>query len=94
MRAAQEQAARIERAQQRLVEREQEKVERAKRNAKAEKKKRAPQVSVSDPEVRSMRMADGATHPAWNVQVATAQGFEWGLNQRTGAMIPAWRKAW
>jgi hypothetical protein len=22
-----------------------------------------------------MRMADGATHPAWNVQVATATGF-------------------
>jgi hypothetical protein len=26
-----------------------------------------------------MRMPDGATHPAWNVQVATAQGFVVGI---------------
>ena len=34
-----------------------------------------PKVSVSDPEARLMRLADGATAPAWNVQVATANGF-------------------
>src|SRR5271167_2630722 len=40
------------------------------------KPKRAnPKSSVSDPEVRSMRLADGAVVPAWNVQVATAEGF-------------------
>jgi hypothetical protein len=32
-------------------------------------------VSVSDPEARVMRLADGATAPAWNVQVATSNGF-------------------
>jgi transposase len=75
LRAAEERARRIARAQQRLAEREQEKLERARRHAKEEAKKSAPSVSTSDPEVRQMRMADGATHPAWNVQVATATGF-------------------
>jgi transposase len=73
--AAEERAGRIMRAKQRLDEREQEKLERARRHTKEEAKKSAPSVSTSDPEVRQMRMADGATHPAWNVQVATARGF-------------------
>jgi transposase len=75
LRAAAEQARRIDRAKQRLAEREQEKLERAKTHAKEEAKKSAPKVSLSDPEVRLMRMADGATHPGWNVQVATVRGF-------------------
>lgn len=75
LRAATEHAARVQRAKQRLVELEQEKQERAKRKAKEEAEKSAPRVSVSDPEVRMMRMADGAVRPAWNVQVATAKGF-------------------
>lgn len=75
MRAAKERAARVARARERLGELEQEKTERAKRHAKEEAKKGAPKVSVSDPEVRMMRMADGAVRPAWNVQVATANGF-------------------
>ena len=75
LRAAEERARRITRAQQRLAEREQEKLERAKRRAKEEAAKSAPTVSTSDPDVRQMRMPDGATHPAWNVQVATATGF-------------------
>jgi transposase len=75
LRAAEERAGRIMRAKQRLAEREQEKLERARRHPKEEARKSAPSVSTSDPEVRQMRMADGATHPAWNVQVATATGF-------------------
>ena len=75
LRAAEERARRIARAQQRLAEREQEKLERAKRRAKEEAAKSAPTVSTSDPDVRQMRMPDGATHPTWNVQVATATGF-------------------
>lgn len=75
LRAAAEQAARVDRAKRRLVELEQEKERRAKRRAKEEAEKSAPRVSVSDPDVRLMRMADGATRPAWNVQVATAKGF-------------------
>jgi transposase len=75
LRAAAETAARVQRAKQRLAELEQEKEQRARRRAKEEAKKAAPRVSVSDPEVRMMRMADGAVRPAWNVQVATAKGF-------------------
>jgi transposase len=79
LRAAEEQAARIKRAQERLAELELEKAERAKRHAKEEAKKGAPSVSTSDPEVRSMRLPDGSVQPAWNVQVATAGGFIVGI---------------
>jgi transposase len=75
LRAAEEHAARLKRAQERLVALQQEKAERAKRHAKEETEKSAPSVSTSDPEVRSMRMPDGSIQPAWNVQVATANGF-------------------
>jgi hypothetical protein len=75
LRAAAERAARLRRAQENLAELEREKAERAKRHAKEEAEKRAPSVSISDPEARSMKMADGATRLAWNVQVATSNGF-------------------
>lgn len=75
LRSAEERAARLKRAQERLTALEQEKAERAKRHAKAEAAKSPPAVSVSDPEVRSMRMPDGSVQPAWNVQVGTANGF-------------------
>ncbi len=75
LRAAQEHASRLQRARERLAEFDQEKAERAKRHAKEEAEKSAPSVSTSDPEARSMRMPDGSIHLAWNVQVATANGF-------------------
>jgi transposase len=75
LRAAEEQEARLRRARSVLTEREAEQGARAKSHAKAEAEKGSPSVSGSDPEVRSMKMADGATRPAWNVQVATAGGF-------------------
>jgi transposase len=75
LQAAEEQARRIERAHQKLAELVQEQAARAKTHAKEEAEKGAPKVSVSDPEVRAMRLADGAVAPAWNVQVATANGF-------------------
>jgi transposase len=75
LRSAEEQAERVKRAQQRLGVLEREKAERAKQHAKAEAAKNQPAVSVSDPEVRSMRMPDRSVQPAWNVQVATANGF-------------------
>lgn len=75
LQAAQERAQRVERARQKLAELEQEKAARAKTHAKEEAEKGEPKVSVSDPEARSMRLADGAIAPAWNVQVATANGF-------------------
>lgn len=73
LRLAEQQAARIERARQRLSELEQEKAERANRDSRAAKAE--TKVSTSDPEVRRMRMPDGSMHPAWNVQVATCDGF-------------------
>jgi transposase len=73
--AAEHRAQRVERARQKLAELEQEKAARAKTHPKEEAEKSEPKVSVSDPEVHSMRLADGAVAPAWNVQVATANGF-------------------
>ena len=58
-----------------LAELVQEQAARAKTHAKEEADKGLPKVSVSDPEARAMRLADGAVAPAWNVQVATANGF-------------------
>jgi hypothetical protein len=75
LQAAEERAQRVERARQKLAELEQEKAARAKTHANEEAKKGGPKVSVSDPEARLMRLADGAATPAWNVQVATAEGF-------------------
>jgi transposase len=73
LRKAEEQSARIDRARQRLGELEQEQAERAKRDKRAAQTE--PKVSMSDPEVRHMRMPDGSVHPGWNVQVATSNGF-------------------
>ena len=75
LQAAEEQAQRVKRAQQKLTELVAEQAARAKTHAKAEAEKGEPKVSVSDPEARLMRLADGAAAPAWNVQVATAKGF-------------------
>src|ERR1700751_2612301 len=75
LQAAEERARRVERAHQKLTELVQEQAERAKTHAKEEAKKGEPKVSVSDPEARLMRLADGATAPAWNGPVATADGF-------------------
>jgi transposase len=75
LQAAEEQARRVKRAQQKLAELVAEQAERAKTHAKEEAEKGQPKVSVSDPEARLMRLADGAVAPAWNVQVATAEGF-------------------
>jgi transposase len=75
LRAAEQQQARVARARATLAELAAEKQQRAKRHAKAEAAKADPSVSIADPEARSMKMADGATRLAWNVQVATARGF-------------------
>jgi len=75
LRAATAQAQRIAQAKATLDALEREKAERAKRHAEEEARKRGPRVAVSDPEARTMRFADGATRPAWNLQVAAAEGF-------------------
>jgi transposase len=80
LQAAEERARRVERARQKLAALTQEQAVRAKRHAKEEAEKGEPKVSVSDPEVRVMRLADGAVAPAWNVQVATSNGFIVGID--------------
>ena len=75
LQAAEERARRVERAQQKLAELVPQQAERAKTHAKEEAEKGEPRVSVSDPEARLMRLADGAVAPGWNVQVATSNGF-------------------
>lgn len=74
-RAAQERAAqgvkeRAERARAALDKVRAEKAKRAKRHAQDEAKKSEPKVSMSDPEARNMRFADGAVRPAYNAQIA------------------------
>ena len=80
LQAAAQRARRVERARQKLAELAQEKTRRAKTHATEEAQKGGPRVSVSDPEARVMRLPDGATAPAWNVQVATSSGFIIGID--------------
>src|SRR5438552_1533069 len=68
-------SARRARRRRKLAARRQERAGRARTHAKEEAEKGEPRVSVSDPEAREMRLADGAVAPAWNVQVTTANGF-------------------
>ncbi len=76
-RAAQERAARevkerAERARAALDRVRAEKEKRAKTHPQDEAKKSEPKVSLSDPEARTMRFADGAVRPAYNAQIAVA----------------------
>jgi hypothetical protein len=100
LQAAEERARRVERALQRLSELVQEQAERAKTHAKEEAEKGEPKVSVSEPQARLMRLADGATAPAWNVQSLPRRRSGWllptALSWRSirpiGAMTAAWRR--
>src|SRR5437879_2221107 len=74
-RAAQERAARevqerAERAQAALDRVRAEREKRAKKHPQDEAKKSEPKVSLSDPDARLMRFADGAVRPAYNAQIA------------------------
>jgi len=67
-RAARERAARVEEAlatQRELAD------QQAKTAAKSGRKPREPRASTTDPEARRMKMADGGTRPAYNVELAT-----------------------
>ena len=102
LQAAEERARRVERAQQKLAELVQEQAQRAKTHAKEEAEKGAPKVSVSDPEARSMRLADGAVAPAWNVQSLPRRrpGWRppmaslWRSIRPIGATTEDWRQDW
>ena len=71
-RAALDVKARAERARKALDKLRAEKAERAKSHKKDEEKKAEPKASLSDPEARVMRFADGARRPAYNAQIAVA----------------------
>jgi hypothetical protein len=102
LQAAEERARRVERAQQKLAELVQEQATRAKTHAKQEAEKGEPRVSVSDPEARSMRLADGAVAPAWNVQSLPRRrpgwrppmASSWRSIRRIGARTADWRRDW
>jgi transposase len=70
-RSIKERAAKVRAALEKL---QAEKKERAKRHAKDEAKKAEVTASLSDPEARWMRFADGAFRPAYNAQIAVTSG--------------------
>jgi transposase len=80
-RAAREAVERAARARAMLDRLAAEKEQRAKTHKAAEKKKGEATASLSDPEARMMRFADGAVRPGWNVQVAATSdhGFIVGI---------------
>jgi len=102
LQAAEERVRRVERAHQKLAELVQEQAKRAKTHAKEEAEKGEPKVSLSDPEARSMRLADGAVAPAWNVQSLPRRrpgwpppmALLWRSIQLIGAATAAWRRDW
>jgi transposase len=69
-RAAQEVKERAEKARAALDRVRSEREQRAKRHSQDEAKKSEPKASLSDPEARNMRFADGAIGPAYNAQIA------------------------
>jgi transposase len=69
-RAARDLAERVARAQQTLDQLKAEKTERTKTHGKQEAEKSAPRVSLTDPEARWMRFADGGFKPGYNIQIA------------------------
>lgn len=69
-RAAEDMAKRAEKALAALDWLKAEKEQRAKTHAKAEAEKGAPRVSLTDPEARWMRFADGSIKPGYNMPVA------------------------
>jgi transposase len=81
-RAARERAARVEAALKTLDEVEAQRKARKPTTGKADTKNadnkadkpKEPRASITDPQVRVIKMADGGFRPAWNVQVISAAG--------------------
>jgi transposase len=75
-RAASDIAERAKRARQALDQLKAEKAERVKKHAKEESRKGGPRVSLTDPEARWMRFADGSVKAGYNIQIAaTGKGL-------------------
>ncbi len=71
-RAAREVQERAQRARAALARLTKERAARAQRHRKDEAKKKEPSVSLTDPEARAMRFADGAVRAGYNAQIAAA----------------------
>jgi transposase len=71
-RAAREQEQRTRAALVRMQQLEAERERRAKTNKAEVAKQKEPRASTTDPEARSMKMADGGFRPAYNMQLVTA----------------------
>jgi len=71
-RAAREVKQRAEQAREAIEKMRREKAQRAETHKKDEEKKSEPKASLSDPQARNMRFADGAVRPGYNVQIAAA----------------------
>lgn len=71
-RAARDIAARAAKAKAALERLRKEKAGRAKTHASEEARKGDPKASLTDPEARQMRFADGAVRAAYNIQIAAA----------------------
>jgi transposase len=69
-RAAREAEAKVEKARDALDRLRREKAAREKTHPREERAKEAPSVSLSDPQARRMRFADGAVRAGYNVQTA------------------------
>jgi transposase len=76
-RVARDIEARAAKAKAKLAEIDRERSKRAERSPKEMAAKKEPRVSLTDPDARSMRFADGAIRAAYNVQLAvtSAEGF-------------------
>ena len=72
-RAARERVERVEAAIKTLGEVEAQRARRMKTNRKQTEKQKEPRASTTDPEVRTIKLADGGFRPAYNVQVVTVE---------------------
>jgi transposase len=73
-RAARERVEHIEAALHELGDVEKIRKKREKKNRNQTEKQKEPRASTTDPEARTMKMADGGFRPAYNVQVVSAAG--------------------
>jgi transposase len=73
-RAVRERLERIEAARKELSHVEAVRKKREKKNRKQTEKQKEPRASTTDPQARTMKMADGGFRPAYNVQVVSAAG--------------------
>lgn len=73
-RAARERVERVKAALQALGEVEEVRQKREKKNRNQTEKQKEPRASTTDPQARTMKMADGGFRPAYNVQVASVAG--------------------